>query len=52
MAPEQAIGFAVPASDIYSLAKILPEMPRWTWRTAFGNSHDSFLFRLNNPRIG
>jgi serine/threonine protein kinase len=26
MAPEQAIGFAIPASDIYSLAKILMEM--------------------------
>jgi eukaryotic-like serine/threonine-protein kinase len=26
MAPEQAIGFALPASDIYSLAKILLEM--------------------------
>ena len=26
MAPEQAIGFAIPASDIYSLAKILVEM--------------------------
>lgn len=26
MAPEQAIGFAIPASDIYSLAKILLEM--------------------------
>ena len=26
MAPEQAVGFALPASDIYSLAKILLEM--------------------------
>jgi tRNA A-37 threonylcarbamoyl transferase component Bud32/ligand-binding sensor domain-containing protein len=26
MAPEQAVGFAIPASDIYSLAKILLEM--------------------------
>lgn len=26
MAPEQAIGFAMPASDVYSLAKILIEM--------------------------
>jgi len=26
MAPEQAVGFALPASDIYSLAKIVLEM--------------------------
>jgi serine/threonine protein kinase len=56
MAPEQAVGYAEPSSDIYSLAKLLLEMvtgrqlrklyptPRWTSPTAFENSQEPWRF--------